>query len=434
MSVAALKTAFCSSLPMLAGALLYCAAPLQAADWSISADMRERYQSFNHFNFNAVAGNDSREFGSRIYLKAEGDFGHGLGMFLQPQAVLIRRHSAAGSQYLSQADLLQAYVRYDVGHVSFRLGRQQLVYGDQRLLGHLDWKDVARAFDGIRGTYTAGPVSVDAFAVHPADLVAMTPDAVSPRGSSLVTWEDRTLAGIYGTYGHTPENGVDVYFINWRHGQQATTGKGRNLHTFGARLFGRKHGLDATAEVVFQRGAWESHVSQKASAYAFRAGYTFVFRDTRLGLEYDVSPGDDKTDPAIHKNFVFPFHTNHMHYGEMDFFSWANMRDLRLSLRTQPVAGLTLTVNVHFLALDKARGDWINVAGTGNVFAGAPGYTQTGAGTETDLKLVYSPAAIKGLKLVGLYGQFNPGDAVSERNAGRADIVRFGYLIARYIF
>jgi len=50
------------------------------------------------------------------------------------------------------------------------------------------------------------------------------------------------------------------------------------------------------------------------------------------------------------------FHTNHAHYGEMDFFSWANMKDLRFSLKTSPVDGLTFIGNAHFLYLAEARG------------------------------------------------------------------------------
>jgi len=72
--------------------------------------------------------------------------------------------------------------------------------------------------------------------------------------------------------------------------------------------------------------------------------------------------------------------------------------------------------------------------GTGNVFAGAPGYTQTNVGTEIDLKRVYKVGSIKGLKLVGLYGIFDPGAAVSKRNGGVANNANFAYLIAQYVF
>jgi len=406
----------------------------QAATWSTSADLRERYQSFDNYNFNSAVNNNHWEFDSRLYLKMKGDFGHGLTLLFQPQAVIIKNHTTSGAQNLTQADLLQAYLQYDAGAFKVRLGRQQLVYGDQRLLGHLGWKDVARTFDGIKGMYTSGKAKLDLFAVHPADIAAMTPNAANPNGKSLVTWEDRRLIGVYGTYTVAKQSGIDGYLINWQHNQHAAVGKGRNINTFGTRLFGKRHGFDATAEAVFQTGSWANNISQRASAYAVKAGYSLDAWKTRLGIEYDYSPGDSKSDPATHKDFVFPFHTNHMHYGEMDLFSWANMRDLRLSVKTTPWPALTLIGNVHFLSLDKATGDWLNVVGTGALFPGAPTYTHTRAGNEIDLKLVYKVAAVQGLKLVGFYGIFTPGAAVTERNGGHADRAQFAYLLADYQF
>ncbi|MDQ6992886.1 MAG: alginate export family protein [Mariprofundus sp.] len=419
---------------LLVGVLCF-SSVAQAATWTTSADIRERYQFFDNLNFNSAANSNSWEFDSRLYMKTKADFGNGVSVVLQPQAVLIQNHTVTlGTQDFSQADLLKAYIQYDVGDFGVKLGRQQLVYGDQRLLGHLGWKDVARTFDGAKVMYHAGALKLDAFAVHPSDIVLMTPKTTAPQGSSLVTWEDRTLIGAYGTYTMAPKTGIDTYFINWSHNQQAAgASKGRNVNTYGARLFGRANGFDGTAEAVFQSGKWNNTVNQKASAYAAKVGYTFATWKTRLGVEYDFSPGDDKTS-TTHKSFVFPFHTNHAHYGEMDRFSWANMKDLRLSLKTSPAKGFTLIGNVHFLTLDKAQGDWLNVVGAGNLFAGASTYTQTKAGTEIDLKAVYKVAAVKGLKLVALYSVFNPGAAVAERNLGKADSASFGYLIANYKF
>lgn len=415
--------------------LMLGSAQAQAADWTTSANLRERYQSFDNFNFNSAVDDKRWEFDSRLYIKTKGDFGNGVSVFFQPQAIAIQNNTQAnGTQNFSQADLLQAYIQYDVSDFSVRLGRQQLVYGDQRLLGHLGWKDVARTFDGVKGMYKSGDISLDMFAVHPADISGMTPSTAAPQGKSLVTWEDRTLIGAYGTYNFAPKSGLDAYLINWSHNQKAAVGKGRNINTFGARLFGKSHGFDATGEAVFQTGTWSNGVSQRASAYAVKVGYTLSTWKTRFGIEYDYSPGDSTPGAGTHKDFVFPFHTNHAHYGEMDFFSWANMRDIRLSAKTSPLTGLTLIGNVHFLSLDKATGDWLNVVGAGKVFGGNAAYTETKAGTEIDFKLVYKVAAIKGLKLVGQYALFNPGAAVAERNAGKADTAKFAYVFANYAF
>ncbi|MDQ6963753.1 MAG: alginate export family protein [Mariprofundales bacterium] len=406
-----------------------------AAEWSTSANLRERYQSFTNFDFNSAKNDKRWEFDSRLFIKTKGDFGSGMSIFLQPQAVLIKNHTQAnGSQNFSQADLFQAYLQYQADNLTIKLGRQTLVYGDQRLLGHLGWKDVARTFDGVKFSVKLDHLRVDHFIVHPADIGKMTPSTTAPQGQSLVTWEDRRLIGVYATYEPLQGHGIDSYIINWKHGSKAAVGVGRNINTFGARAFGSGMGFDGTAEAVFQRGTWKTGVSQKASAYAVKVGYTFDGWNTRFGIEYDFSPGDNKTNAATHKDFVFPFHTNHAHYGEMDRFSWANMKDLRLSLKTSPTKGLTFKTDVHFLKLDKAQGDWLNVVGTGALFAGSPAYTSTKAGTETDVKLIYKVAGIKGLKLVGLFGMFNPGAAVSERNGGIADSAKFGYLIGQYLF
>lgn len=423
------------SFPCLVWIAVLCGLPVQAAEWKVSADLRERVQFFNNLDFNSAVDNDTWEWDSRLYLKARADFDNSLSLYLQPQAIYIQDHPAIGGrENLTQVDLYQAYLQYQIDTFGIKAGRQQLVYGDQRLLGHLGWKDVARTFDGIKLYYHDSTLKVDAFAVHPADIVSMTPTIVSPHGQSLVTWEDRRLLGAYGTYTVAPKTGIDVYFINWHHNQDASVGKGRSVHTFGTRLFGVWDGFDATGEFVGQRGTWTNGVSQSAFAMAVKGGYTFDAWKTRLGIEFDFSPGDDKQDATTHKDFIFPFHTNHMHYGEMDRFSWANMKDLRFSLKTTPVSGLTFLADVHLLWLDEARGDWLNVVGTGALFAGNNTFTETRGGTEVDLKLVYKVAAIKGLKLVANYSLFDPGAAVSERNGGMADNASFGYVIMQYVF
>jgi hypothetical protein len=332
-------------------------------------------------------------------------------VYFQPQAVYIYTDLPNGDDDFSQGDLYQGFLEYTREYtgadVGVKLGRQTLVYGDQRLLGHLGWRDIARTFDGLKVSYQRKPVKLDLFYVHPADIVSME------AGESLTNWEDRTLTGAYGTVDISPilpNVGLDLYFINWDHSDKADLAPGRDIDTYGGRVFGKWKGFDATGEL------WK----------------------TRVGVEYDLSPGDDDATDNDHETFVFPFHTNHMHYGEMDRFSWANMRDLRFSLKTVPTEGLTLLADVHLLELDEPEDNWLNVAGTGlvnPVFGpGDPAFDEDDAGTEVDLKAVYKVKAVKGLKLVALYAFFDPGDAVEERNSGNDDGAQFGYFIAQIVF
>ncbi|MHC4198317.1 MAG: alginate export family protein, partial [Planctomycetota bacterium] len=380
------------------------------------------------------------EWDTRLYLKIGAEFWDGFKLFLQPQVVYIYTDlDSGGDTEFSQVDLYQAFLEYKKDSAGLKLGRQTLVYGDQRLLGHLGWKDISRTFDGVKGYWHKAPVKLDLFVVHPADIGAMSAaPSGSSSGESLVTFQDRWLFGAYGTYNFNPSLGVDLYFINWYHDDDASVAPERSVNTFGTRVFAKRAGFDATGEIVWQTGDWTKTVDQDAFALAVKAGYTFEKWKTRVGVEYDFSPGDDDPTGGDHEAFVFPFHTNHMHYGEMDFFSWANMRDLRFSLKTVPSPGLILFANVHFLELDEPEDNWLNVAGTGvvnPVFGpGDPSFDENTAGTEVDLKVVYKVKKYKGLKLVANYSVFLPGDAVEERNGGNDDNANFVYLIAQYAF
>ena len=49
-------------------------------------------------------------------------------------------------------DLRMAYGEFGGTGNMIRVGRQELVFGEQRLIGHLNWVNDARSFDGVRAT------------------------------------------------------------------------------------------------------------------------------------------------------------------------------------------------------------------------------------------------------------------------------------------
>ena len=61
-------------------------------------------------------------------------------------------------------DLRQAYLEFKVGDqdgVSLRVGRQELIFGAERLVGTLDWNNTARSFDAVRLGLTQGRAHID---------------------------------------------------------------------------------------------------------------------------------------------------------------------------------------------------------------------------------------------------------------------------------
>lgn len=308
--------------------------------------------------------------------------------------------------------------------VDFKIGRQQLIYGDQRLIGHGGWTDTGRAFDAYKVTTRLNIVQLDVFLSKLKETKAGPSDSTS----------DDDLYGLYSIWALGEAHKLDVYYLVWK------TDAARNVNTYGARFAGKAVGLDYTAEMILQSGKWSATVDQVASALAVTAGYTFadVMGGLRIGAEYDMGSGDDKADAAKHKTFAFPFATNHGHYGYMDYFSLSNMSDIALKAKAKPGSGpVTAEIAYHMFALNQARDGWYTAAANGaTTTVGATSYTaaaasSTTAGSEIDLTVIYQYNAA--VKITAGYSIFTPGDAAKEHGGG-TDGSSWGYGMFEFAF
>ena len=73
---------------------------------------------------------------------------------------------ASAPPYQNTFDLRLAYAEVGAadGPVTLRVGRQELDFGEQRLLGSLPWTNVTRSFDAVRATFRSSGYRLDAFA------------------------------------------------------------------------------------------------------------------------------------------------------------------------------------------------------------------------------------------------------------------------------
>ena len=88
---------------------------------------------------------------------------------------------AIGSRVVPLRDTLDLRMAYgEFGSTNaVRIGRQELAFGEQRLLGYAGWLNTARTFDGARVTLKRNGLQVDAFA---ASVVTIQPDAFDKSG------------------------------------------------------------------------------------------------------------------------------------------------------------------------------------------------------------------------------------------------------------
>jgi len=229
-------------------------------------------------------------------------------------------------------------------HLSLRVGRQELSYGNQRLVGAFGWDNVGRSFDAAKLTMGGTGGSVDLFAGRAVDR------RNSGRGDG-----SQDLIGLYGRVG--PSNakiGLEPYLLYLRDGLEITGEKAgvpresTRILTLGFRHFGAAgSGFSYDLENAFQVGQ-RGPDTQRATALAAQARYRLGSRfSPEFGFEYDYATGDgDPTDGRSEEfNNLFP--TNHLHYGFADYMGWRNMQDFKPYLALQFRPGVRAELAYH---------------------------------------------------------------------------------------
>ena len=250
-----------------------------------------------------------------------------------------------------QLDFHQAYLEVDVPGVkglSARVGRQELAYGNERLVGSIGWSNIGQAFDGavLKLDHSRGA----------ADLFAMqlrAPDDVP--GS-------QNLFGLYTSWAIGEDHAVDVFALLDNVTLEITAGPDAGSDvltrfTPGLRAHGSADAFDYALEGIYQTGNRQTIVGNPLtpiSAYLLAAEAGYSTGATRIGAGYTLLSGDDNpADDTIH-NFSTLFATNHKFYGFMDYFPRFStpdgLHDVSLSVTSAISRSLRVRVDGHHFA------------------------------------------------------------------------------------
>ncbi len=297
-----------------------------------------------------------------------------------------------------------------------KVGRQELIYGDQRLIGNNGWNNLARSFDAIVWRLENKDFWLDIWGarIHPAN--------------NPVSLEYQ-LASLYGHWNGFPNGELEPYVI-FSHSDHGGVSNGPlYLATVGARIKAKfLKNFDYGFEGAYQSGS-SNYNLVNAGAVHSRIGYTFPLNwKPRIGGEFDFASGNanPKAGHVTLFNNLFP--TNHDKYGYMDFFSWRNIYDFRLAFSAEPFSFMKTLFDYHaFLLPDPANG--VFQANGTQLRAGKSGASSF-AGQEVDLLLKFE--FIKYFDAWVGYSVFFPGSFFSD--TGSSDKAHFFYaqLTTRY--
>ncbi len=361
--------------------------PLGPFRFSFGGQLRGRAEFWNDFGF-AEANDDG--FGL-LRLRLHGDLALGphLRLFVEGKSSLADGRSLPGGNRTLDTDsaaLQHALldVRFPLGDdsLTFRLGRQELQFGRQRLVSPLDWSNTrARAFDGFRGIVRKGAWRADAFW---ARFVRTRKYRFNPHDSGT------DFFGVYAAGPLAPGWTLDAYWLGLDADSAAYLGSSGSefRNTFGARLNRSAASWDLDLESALQVGRFAGQ-EVRAWMLAVQAGRSFEAAplSPRLHIGFDYASGDGDSADGRLDTFDQLFPLGHAYLGYADFVGRQNIVDVSpgASLRLHP--RLTWRIDQHWFWKATAE-DALYNAGGGVVRPGAPGLPRR-VGSELDLTLAW---------------------------------------------
>jgi hypothetical protein len=322
----------------------------------------------------------------RFLAHADVHFGQNLRFFVQLDSAL--SYDRLGGPRVGDADdfdVQQAFVDWripvqDSAAFTVRVGRQELIYGAQRLISPNDWGNVRTTFEGVKGTLTFRNDTLDGFLVRPVEM----------NKSHFNSGNDRVaLAGLYNVTAFPriiPDANakLDLYLFLLDRSASATTAVSSDTFTLGARPHLNPGNWDLDLEADWQFGNIGDHAIG-AYAIATEAGYTFsnLLFTPRAGIGFDLASGS--ANSAHRFNQLFP--PLYLYLGHLYRFGRQNIMDLHPEVTVNLTDAITLSAAEHIFWRQNTHDAIYDL--TGAVVRAGTGSSAQAIGNEFDISLNY---------------------------------------------
>lgn len=379
--------------------------------FQISGSARVRAEFKDNADFNDTTGDYSDFIGSRFRLGLKVNATSKTSIFLEPQFQKVwgeaeyvpssatgnTSTNTSGATNDTPLDVHQGYLSYAVNEpLSIIVGRRELIYGDELLVGGVGWSNIGRSFDLIQGVYKHERGSVEIFDATVAD-----------RNTSSAGPGDKMLSGIYSSNKIADwMQSADAYvFYNKDAGATpvATTA------AYGVRLKSPVGPFDYRAEATFENVKAASSTGERQ--IDVELGYLiYEPMKVRIAAEYFSAT----------ENFDALYPTGHKWLGYADNFGRRNIQGYHARLSIQPTEKVTTTLDYHSFERDSTSSPAYKLNGT-------TGYGATGdaSAIADEIDLVVKYKFDEDLTVETGAARTSPGEYLKQ-NAGD-DISTFYY-------
>jgi hypothetical protein len=241
--------------------------------------------------------------------------------------------------------------------VGVRVGRQELLFGAERLISPLDWANTRRTFDGARFMLSGDEWTSDLFYTY---FVPVIPNRLDKPDY------DQAFYGAYNTYTGIESLLVETYYIGYDN-QNTGPNNDFSLHTLGARLYG-----NLTDNWLFEFEGGPQFGRQSGLGLDDQAGFATAGIGRKLGdmmpwsptlwCYYDYASGDNGQGSFNRFNQLFPL--SHKYFGFIDAVQRSNIQSPNLLLTASPTADWSLLFWYWHLMANQAGDIVPSIGGT----------------------------------------------------------------------
>lgn len=372
-----------------------------AIDLKLSLDMRERYERRVNRDFLDSAADSRTDLYSRFRPTLDLRCGE-VSAALQYQFAFGQCTTPNSFSSPQEQTVSLAYVKIPQPGGSITLGRQRLIEVNDRLIGHLEWNNVARSYDGVR--YVRGPWEAFYFKfgvgkplLKNVGLVGLSHK--SGLGQTLAVLKtDKTNAGStsISTLNHLAKTRLNAAEIEFEAALQA----------------GRVVGKDHRAWAIHTGATWLQNKASKVYVNLNAASG---------GHNPNRSETFDNLYPAAHK-----------FYGSMDMTAWKNMVEVAGGWQLCPEPKTDVHVHGHYFQLLDSKDAWYGKMGAPNkgpngVYIDTTGKSGRQVGLELDLDITHRLSKTSTLQF-GL-AELLPGSFIKKLNGGSANPQTWVYVM-----
>lgn len=300
---------------------------------SIGGDIRYQYLWFKNENWGEAPVDKDGFILTRYLAHADFHAGRHFRTFVQLQSSLANgREGHASPVEENQLDLHQAFADVVLPlqkeqTLTMRLGRQELLYGSQRLVAVRDGPNNRQAFDAARLIYAARSWKADVFFSH---FVQSKPQLFDDGFN-----ENARFWGGYLVKKQVPFlHNMDVYYFGlWKKNAKFDDGTGREIrHSIGSRIWLKQQFWRYDIEGLYQFG---NMAGKEIDAWTFSVNAGYKFAHTRLkpeiGIKTELISGDKtyNDDKVQTFNPLFP---RGGYFGLVSLIGPSNLFDIHPSL------------------------------------------------------------------------------------------------------